>query len=222
MSGKTPIDEVDFEDEDITLLEDPEEAVSPIPLPEPEVEEEESEIGEKKNWTWTIGQREYDADTGIVMILIIGIWIAIWWGSGLYKTLSHSLLFIAVFWLFILYTFTNFLTSGTTSGGVVHELNILLTVEQMISILFGTIVLFTLFFERLPLHPNCSGIVFNLSISNLIILTMASMWVNVITSGRMFRAIRKFKQGIYNIALTLFILVAIIFVKGNKGQTQSC
>lgn len=233
MSGQTPIDEIDLIDDNevdmTTPIDELEDAVSPVPVMPDPVDPDDSvddlstsEIGEKKNWVWRFGGREYDADTGLVMMLIIAIWVAIWWGSGLYKTLSHSILFVVVFWIFILYTFINFLTSGVTSGGVVHELNILLTVEQMISILFGTVVLFTLFFERLPLHPNCSAVVFNISISILIILTMASMWVNVITTGRSFRAIRKFKQGIYNIALSLFILIAIIFIKGNKGRVQSC
>jgi len=209
---KTPIEDI--------MDKTPDEAVSPTtPVIIDEVqdeseEEEESEIGEKKNATWNLFGNEYDVDTTVVLLLTIIIWILIWRTSGLYKTLRYDPIFIIIFLLFILYSIINIFTSGITSGGVVHELNILLTVEQMISILFGTVILFALFSDKIPLHHNCKAVVSRLTLSIIIILTTASLWVNVITSGRAFRAIRKFKQGVYNISLALFILIGIIFLKG--------
>lgn len=211
---KTPIDEVMNEEK--TPIEDiPEEAVSPTTPVIKDMDEEEDDIsfGEKENPTWTLFGHKYDVDTTIVLLLTIIIWIIIWRSSGLYITLKYDPVFIAIFVAFILYSFLNIFTSGFTSGGVVHELNILLTVEQMISILFGTVVLFALFSSRMPLHHNCKEVVARLALSIIIILTTASLWVNVITTGRAFRAIRKFKQGIYNISLTLFIVIGVIFLK---------
>jgi hypothetical protein len=232
--GTTPINELtDFIDElaDDVLAEDdeeleideiddePEEAVSPTPVEEEleeEEEEEEDDIGEKKNPTFTLLGKEYDWDSVIVGLLIIVIWILIWRTSGLAKTLKYDRVFGVIFILFIAYVLLNTYTAGNSSGGVVYELNILLTVEQMVSILFGTIVLFAIFEKNIPVHDNCRTIIRRLSMSIVVILTTASLWVNVFTSGRAFRAVRKFKQGVYNVALTLFILVGLIFLKGNK------
>lgn len=192
------------------------------PTPTPTFEEEEEiideGIGEKKNPVITIFGKEYDRDSTIVMLTIIFIWGIIWKISGLWKTLKYDISFTIIFFLFAFYLLLSIKTSGKTSGGVVYELNILLTVEQMISILFGTVVLFVLFGKNLPVHKNCRPVIFKLTMSIIIILTTASLWVNVYTSGRMFRAIRKFKQGIYNVALTLFIIIALIFIKGSDCQ----
>ena len=209
------------------LLEDlPEEAVSPIDDFEEEIneiveEKEEEDIGEKSNpvyQTKSIIGKDLDQDSANVFILVILIWVLIWFTSGLWKTLEYDPIFVFIFLFFIVYICAQIYTSGTSSGGVVYELNILLTVEQMISILFGTIVVFTLFShylrDKMGVHPNCMNIIFKLSISIVIILTTASLWVNVITSGRSFRAIRKFKQGIYNVSLTLFIIIGLIVYKG--------
>lgn len=129
-------------------------------------------------------------------------------------------MFSIIFWLYILYTLANIQSSDHTSGGVVYELNILLTVEQMISILFGTLVLFMLFHHNVKIHDNCKPVVFKLAVSIVIILTSASLWVNVWTTGRAFRAVRKFKQGIYNIALALFMITGIIFIRSNCPEIQ--
>lgn len=208
-----PIEDIQ-EDEEIPIEEIIEEVE--------EDEEEEDEIGSKQNPTIKFMGREYDRDTATVGFVIIFLWVLIWKYTGLYKTLmtekngQHDLLFTFIFLIFIVYVLLNIGTSGTSSGGVVYELNILLTVEQMISILFGTVVLFTLFGKNLPVHENCQPVVFKLMMSIVIILSISSLWVNVWTSGRTFRALRKFKQQIYNIALTLFITVGLIFVKGGQ------
>lgn len=181
--------------------------------------EEDETANIQKNDTmpmfFLFGER-VDRDSAIVIYLIIFIWIAIWKTTQLYKILRYDKTFLIIFFMFILYMLININTSGTTSGGVIYELNILLTVEQMVSILFGTMVLFALFQDRLPVHENCRYIIQRIMIAIVIILGVASLWINVITSGKAFRAIRKFKQGIYNIALTLFIIVCLIFIKGSQ------
>lgn len=208
-------DEVEFEVDDT-----PEEAVSPVTMINDleEEEEEEEDIGEKRNPILKFMGQEYDRDSAVVFGTIIVIWVLIWATSGLWKTLKYEPTFSGIFFLFIFYMLLQIHTSGTSSGGVVYELNILLTVEQMISILFGTIVVFTLFShylrDKLNVHENCMKIIFKLSISTIIILTAASLWINVWTSGQAFRAVRKFKQGIYNVSLTLFIIIGLIIYKG--------
>lgn len=238
--GTTSIDDLDPElieaaedilndDQDIEVdeIDTPEEAVSPTPVDEldelveevedeEEEEEEESEIGEKQNPIIAFAGQEYDRDSTIVGLLILFMWSLIWRSSGLSKALEHDTSFKFIYFIFAIYVLLNISTSGKTSGGVVYELNILLTVEQMISILFGTVVLFALFGKNLPVHENCRPVVFRLSMSIVVILTTASLWVNVWTSGRTFRAVRKFKQGVYNVALTLFIIIGLIFIKGNE------
>lgn len=178
--------------------------------------ENENEIGEKHNPTIHIGNLELDRDSAIVMLLNIFMWIMIWKISGLWKTLlsGQHLIFPFIFIIYIVYMLMNMFISGTSSGGVVYELNILLTVEQMISILFGTTVLFLLFEHNLPLGDNCRQVVKLLIISSTVILSIASLWVNIWTSGQAFRAVRKFKQGVYNMSLCLFLLVCIIYAKG--------
>lgn len=176
---------------------------------------EKEQINEKQNPILPLFGYEFDLDSLIVHFIIIVIWVFIWYGTGLRVVIGKDLIFSLVFVIFILYNIVSIMTAGTSSGGVVYELNILLTVEQMVSILFGTVVLFSLFHKNIPVNENCKSIINRICISNVIILTISSLWVSVWTSGRAFRSIRKFKQGIYNIALTLFVMVGIIFIKGN-------
>jgi hypothetical protein len=112
--------------------------------------------------------------------------------------------------------FLSFLTSGTTSGGIIYELNVLLTVEQSISILFGALILFAVFSNKIDIHPSCKNVIFRLNMSILIVLTLASLFVNLWSVGRAFRFVRKMKQNIYNMSLVLFLIVCLIFLK----QTQ--
>lgn len=187
--------------------------------PPPQPTEAET-IGENQNPVITLFNIDLDVDTIIVSLLIFSIWIIIWQASGLWKVLKYNWVFALVFFLFILYNLTNIITAGTTSGGVVYELNILLTVEQMISILLGSAIVFTLFSKNLPAPEGCSSIIFKLLMSNVVILMISSLWVNVITTGRAFRFVRKFKQGVYNIALTFLVIVGIIYIKGINGSIK--
>jgi hypothetical protein len=175
----------------------------------------ESEIREEENPTIRVLGVKYDLDTIIVNFSIIAVWIAIWWFSGLYRTLQYDPAFFLVFFLFASYMLINVASAGTTSGGVVYELNILLNVEQMISILFGSFMLFVLFNQSIPYHDSCRTLVFNLAMSVMMILATSSMWVNVVTSGRAFRFVRKLKQGIYNASLSIFVLILMIMLKAN-------
>jgi hypothetical protein len=207
-------DDIDFEEEDDDIeFEEEDDGI--------EFEEED----DQQNPAIEIFGNKYDRDTAIVVFIILFIWCVIWGVTGLWRTLiRRDFTFIFIFVIFCVYMLAMIASSGRTSGGVVYELNILLTVEQMISILFGTIVLFTLFGHNLPIHTNCKTVIFRLSLSIVIILTTASLWVNVWTSGRSFRALRKFKQGIYNVSLTLFILIGLIYLKaGNSTDSkQGC
>jgi hypothetical protein len=225
----TNIDQLELDEELDMLLDEmdeyPEEAVSPSPITDvsnnigsvEEEEEEEEDIGKKQNPTWNLFGKKIDVDTTIVSSLVILVWIIIWNTTGLFNVIKKGdKIFISIFILFILYVITNTYTAGHSSGGVVYELNILLTVEQMISILFGTIVLFSLFNNKINIDKNCSRVINKLVMSIVVILSTSSLWVNVITNGRAFRAIRKFKQGIYNASLTLFIIVGMIYVRGTS------
>lgn len=200
------------------------EAVSPTPLePAPPVVDtsvEESEIGEKRNPTFSFMGYDLDVDSTVVLLGTCFIWIMIWFYTGLYHKFNHHWIYFFIFTVFILYMLINILTSGNTSGGVVYELNILLTVEQMISILFGTIIVFLLFIGRLPIHEKARQLIYSTLVMIAILLTFASLWLNVITSGRSFRAIRKAKQGIYNISLSLFIVVCIIAFQSSTGKEE--
>jgi hypothetical protein len=184
--------------------------------PQPQNEEETPEITERDNPVITILGNDFDVDSTIVGFVIILIWCIVWRTSGLWRTLKYDYTFIVIFFAFVLFNIASIASAGNSSGGIVYELNILLTVEQMVSILFGTIVLFALFSKNLPIHENCRIVVTKLIMSAVVILTVASLWISVWNSGRAFRAIRKFKQGIYNVALALFVIIGIIFIKSNK------
>ncbi len=198
----------------------PVEAVSPNPIQETEIveeegiEEEESEINEKQNPTVQFFHYQLDLDSLIVHSIIIFIWFVIWFGTGLRRMVGKDFIFSVVFLLFLIYNILSVFTAGKSSGGVVYELNILLTVEQMVSILLGAVILFTLFYKNLPVNAVCAPIINKLCVSNVILLTISSLWVSVWTSGRAFRSIRKFKQGIYNIALMIMIIVGLLFLRG--------
>jgi hypothetical protein len=171
---------------------------------------ESEELHETDNQAVNLFGYNFDIDTIIIVFVILTIWFLVWKTTGLFDQLFGIFIFKFIFVLFIVYMLSNILTSGTTSGGVVYELNILLTVEQMISILLGTIIMFTLFLPRLGLmDPKLQDITFKINLSIITILASASMWVTVITSGRVFRGVRKFKQGMYNMALILLIIICM-------------
>ena len=179
----------------------------------------DEEIKEKHNPVLSIFGKSYDLDSIVVGLILIAIWVFIWKRSGLWKTLikpsggDYDIVCTLIFILFNLYVLVNIWSAGTTSGGVVYELNILLTVEQMISILFGTMVLYAIFSQKISVHKSCEPLLFTLIFIVVILLTISSLWVNVWTSGRGFRALRKFKQGLYNIALALFIVIGVITMR---------
>jgi len=202
------------------LYSTPKEAVSPTPiqaLPPPPPPEEDDEIIEKSNPTVLFLNRKLDIDSIIIHTTVIALWIIIWWYSGLMGRIRTQVLLGLVFIIFIAYNISSIFTAGHSSGGVVYELNILLTVEQMVSILFGTIVLFTLFKKNLSMTDTCQKVINTICYSMIIILTLASSWVSIWTSGRAFRAIRKAKQGLYNITLFLFVVVGLILLKSNDS-----
>ena len=175
------------------------------------------DIGKSENPTINVGGYELDYDTLLVMVVTVVAWITVWHQSGLLSQVLRNPSLLFVFLFFIGYCIMNVYTSGTTSGGVMYELNILLTVEQMIAILFGTMVLFAVFYQRIPFIPDrCKLTIHKLIIPIVMVLTISSMWLNLVTSGRSFRALRKLKQGFYNIALALFIVITIVLLKGNQ------
>lgn len=158
--------------------------------------------------------KKYDSDTIKIAIVIITIWVIIWYNTGLLEIIKADKIFLVIFAGFILWVIGNILTAGTTSGSVIFETNTLLTVEQMISILFGTMVIFALFHRKLKLESACKDFVGTIIAYIILLLGMASMWVNLINSGRIFKAIRRFKQSIYNIALSLFMTICLIAIRG--------
>lgn len=178
--------------------------------------QEKETLHEQSNPTLTLFNHDFDIDTIVIGIIISVIWVIIWKTSGLWNVMKNDILFMIIFYSFLLYVIINVITAGTTSGGVVYELNILLTVEQMISILLGSVIIFALFSSNLNSHPKCKDTIFRLIMNCVVVLSLSSLWVNVITTGRAFRAIRKFKQGSYNIALSLFIIIGLIYVRGNE------
>lgn len=201
----------------------PTEATSPTPPPPPvqqtQPKEDESEIDEKSNPTLLLFGRKLDIDSIVIHLAISFIWVLVWWYAGLLVRVKGHPLFGFIFILFIAYNLGSIFTAGHSSGGVVYELNILLTVEQMVSILFGTIVLFTLFRHNLVVKDKCEPIITTICYSMMIILTLASSWVSIWTSGRAFRAIRKSKQGLYNITLFLFVVVGLVLITSADNCT---
>ena len=190
----------------------------PEPIPPLIIDEEE--IREKQNPIFELFGLRLDIDSTIAIGLGIFVWVYIWHVTGLLDLIHKKYSYLVIFSMFILYSLVNIVTSGSKSGGVVYELNILLTVEQMISILFGTMVVLTLFSEKIPTHPEIKRTVSRILISILMMLSLASMWINVITSGRAFRAIRKTKQSFYNISLALVATIGVLVFNSSIPMSE--
>jgi hypothetical protein len=173
----------------------------------------DQDVIERPNPTFDILNFKIDIDSLIVMGICLVSWIGIWRYTPLWQLLSRGRWYYkAVFGGFILYTLANVVTSGNKSGTVQYELNILLTVEQMISIMFGTVVVFLLFGDRLNLPSDAQQVVSLVSCIMLVVLGFASMWINVVTTGRAFRSVRKGKQAAYNIAYALFVVLGLVAI----------
>jgi hypothetical protein len=172
-------------------------------------------LGEKVNPLIYIGNEPFDRDSAIGIVIVLYVWIYIWYATGLRKTLLYDGTFFIIFWIFSLYMLFSIITSDITSGGVIYELNILFTTEQSIAILLGSTIVFMLFHDKIGTHPNCRPIITKLSLSIFMLLVSSSLWITAYSTGRMFRFLRKIKQGFYNMALVLFLIIGIIFIKGN-------
>lgn len=178
----------------------------------------EDEIGEKGNPTFMFQGFEIDVDTARVVGLLLVIWIFIWRITGVYTSLRHDLLFTFIFISFTIYLLTALVTSGHYSGSITYELNILLSVEQMLIIVFGTVVLFTLFSSKLSVHESCAPVIKRINLAMLVLLCTANLWVSIYNSPRAFRTIRKMKQGIYNIVMIMFMVCLMIILRGNQCE----
>ncbi len=182
---------------------------------------DDEEIVEKSNPTIEFLGWHLDVDSTVIMLSSIAIWVLIWYKSGLFDVLpKDNSLYMILFGFFILYSIINMVTSGSKSGSVLYELNILLTVEQMVAILFGTVIVFTLFNDKLQIHQDQKSVITRVSVSIMILLSFASLWLNVITSGRAFRAIRKGKQALYNISYCLFIVIGLLAFNSSTTLTD--
>ncbi len=183
----------------------------PMPLYADPIPNDDDDIVEKHNPTVEFLGWNLDVDSTVIMLTSIALWVFIWYRTGLFDILpKDNSVYLLIFGFFILYSIINMITSGSKSGAVLYELGILLTVEQMIAILFGTVIVFTLFNDKLSIHQNQKSVISRISMSIVILLSFASLWVNVITSGRAFRAIRKSKQALYNISYCLFIVIGLL------------
>jgi hypothetical protein len=212
-NGKTMISDLDEQgllDDGVQPVSDGPVSPTPLPpLPLPPTPMDDEEIIEKGNPTIEFLGLELDVDSSVIMLTSVAIWVLIWYNSGLLRDLKRNWMYLVIFGFFILYTVANMITSGSKSGSVLYELNILLTVEQMIAILFGTVIVFVIFNDKLSIHPNAKSMINKLAFILVILLSVSSLWINVITSGRAFRAIRKGKQALYNIAYCLFIVIGL-------------
>jgi hypothetical protein len=188
---------------------DPEQPQPLPPLLFPDDAADEQDVVEKGNPTVNVVGYELDVDSAIVMCIITALWVLVWRTTGVLD-IPKQWAYMAIFYAFIVYTAVNMVTSGSKSGSVLYELNILLTVEQMIAILFGTVMVFVLFNDKMNIHPTAKRMITRIGYVILIILSFASMWINVITSGRAFRAIRKAKQGLYNVSYALFVVIGLL------------
>ncbi len=235
MNGTTSLEELERIANQIVLENTPAHATSPIteqPIPTEKqgvvqnpvfvqtASEREKEITDAgQNPYIMVRGHKFDSDTIKIGLIAIFMWVLIWYNTGLLKLLSADKLFLIIFVGFIAWTLSNIYTASTTSGSVIFETNTLLTVEQMISILFGTMVLFAVFHRRLRLESNCKDFIGRIILYIIVILTLASLWVNLINTGRVFKAIRRFKQAMYNIALSLFLIICLIILKGGNCET---
>lgn len=174
----------------------------------------EIEYEKHRNPVIRVGKLKLDRDSVMIALVNLAAWVGVWGLSGMTRTLGKDYVFTGIFVVYMLYVLANMFSAGSTSGSVVYELNILLTVEQMISILLGSVVLFATFSHTLPIHAGCKPVVLSLIFSIAGILAASSMWVNLWNSGQAFRAVRKLKQGFYNIALALFLIICILILKG--------
>ena len=178
-------------------------------------EAEETGVAEHRNPTIHINGYDIDIDSMVVILINIILWILFWFFSGIYVLIGRDLLSTILFFGFIVYMICNIIISGNTSGNVMYELNILMSVEQMVAILFGAIVLFTMFIPHFQtISSECRSVVQRIAVLILIVLTLASLWINLWTNGRAFRMVRKLKQGLYNLALCLFLMICIILSRG--------
>ncbi len=214
-SGRTPIGDI-FNDttsqpQPPQPLPSPPTQPMPLPpLPSPLPDDTDDTIHERENPTVNLFGLILDRDSLFVTLTAIATWILIWSYTGLLQKIPSNWIFLVIFSSFIIYTILNLLSSTPTSGNALYELNILLTVEQMVAILFGTVIVFVLFSDRLNIHVEAKRVIERIGYATLILLSISSLWVNVITSGRAFRVVRKGKQAIYNIAYVLFIAIGFL------------
>lgn len=150
-----------------------------------------------------------DRDALIVGVCVLLLWILlclfILRNTGLSTVFSMAIGLIML--LFAVYIIASVFSSEPSAGGVVFELANLTSVEQMISVITGSFILFFGLMLFLPSPDDrMKRVLCSLSLVSMLLIGAISMWVNTIMTGRAFRNLRKIKQAGYNIVLCLFII----------------
>jgi len=172
-------------------------------------QDEARDIREKKTPVITIGSWNVDRDA-----VFMGCGTMLLWGGICFYIMRNIKLnpvfkvpVSIIMALFAVYIIVAVLSMDPSAGGIVFELNNLTSVEQMISVILGS---FVVFFGLIFFIPNVSintrKVLITIACVSLLLLGIISMWVNTIMSGRAFRNLRRFKQAIYNMVLCLFVI----------------
>jgi hypothetical protein len=172
-------------------------------------QDESRDIRESKTPTILIAGHQVDRDA-----VILGVSTLIVWGTICWYIMNNIQLPPMFKWpvtiimsLFAVYIVVAVLSMDPSSGGIVFELNNLTSVEQMISVILGSFVVFFGLIFFIPSIPTeTRHVLITLACVSLLLLGVISMWVNTIMSGRAFRNLRRFKQAMYNMVLCLFII----------------
>jgi hypothetical protein len=170
---------------------------------------DEEELNLKDTDTIQIRNMKFDKTSFIILISAMVIFTIIWAAAGLFgetkKTKGLFVIYIIAMKIFVY----QIIYSSTFTGNITYEQSNLVSLEQLGSMFVGSIVVLTVFISNIKpykLHPKTFTIL-------MLCIMLGSLMYVVISfrkTGYNLRIVRKVKQAIFNIVISLFI--AIIYL----------
>ena len=164
---------------------------------------DKSTFSETDSSTITILGRKVDKISFYIFLGSIIVIILLYYFSGVFKLAqNHKYLYVLMI-ASVLFFVNQIFTSSTTTAGTAIERDELISLSELIIVLFSSLVLFFVFNKNTRNNK--------ILVIAIIILAINLIFISGQKSGTHYRTIRKVKQSLFNMALFMFIVFISLY-----------
>jgi hypothetical protein len=154
--------------------------------------------------------KDIDLKSLYISILAIISSILIWYYTDILSDLIVDNNLLILFSVLIINFIAQIFTSSISAGSITLEQSKLLAVNQINSLLIGTILVFIFIMK---IHTDTNTKIFSVATILIIMNLLNSMNLSVRKNGSSIRTLRKIKEVFLNISITLFASLVYISMK---------